>query len=184
MGVFRKVCRWLHRELGYLTVGLTLVYAVSGLAVNHAHQWNANYQHTRSTSRIDPVGTGETPQVTEAVLAALDLGEPIKNTWRAAPDRLQVFVEDATLNVNLLTGEVVREGLVERPVLFELNFLHLNTPKGAWTVVADAYAGILIVLAISGIFLVRGRRGLAGRGGVLMALGFVLPLVYLLLVRS
>ena len=30
-----------------------------------------------------------------------------------------------------------------------------------------------IVLALTGIFLVKGRRGLAGRGGVLMVIGWV-----------
>ena len=33
---------------------------------------------------------------------------------------------------------------------------------------------------LTGIFLVRGRKGLAGRGGVLMGLGFLLPLVYVI----
>ncbi len=183
MRTFRKVCRWLHRELGYLTVGLTLIYAISGLAVNHAHHWNASYRHTASVSHIAPVGTGETPAVTAAVLEALDLDEPVKNTWRAAPDRLQVFIENAKLHVNLVTGEVVREGLSRRPVLFELNALHLNTPKGAWTAIADVYAAILIVLALSGIFLVRGRRGPTGRGGVLMVLGVLLPILYLAWIR-
>lgn len=181
---FRLVCHWLHRELGFLAVGLTLVYAVSGIAVNHAHDWNPNYEHVETTSHISPVTLGETPDVVAAVLQALDLDEPVKNTWRAAPDKLQVFVEDATLTVNLATGEVVRSALVERPVLYELNFLHLNTPKGAWTIIADVYAGVLVVLAVSGIFLVRGRRGLFGRGGVLMVLGFALPLLYLLWIRS
>ena len=50
--------------------------------------------------------------------------------------------------------------------------------------IADAYAGVLIVLALTGIFLVRGRKGLSGRGGLLMALGILLPLVYAIAVRS
>ena len=40
MNGFRKVCRWLHRELGFFAVGLTLVYAISGIAVNHVHHWD------------------------------------------------------------------------------------------------------------------------------------------------
>ena len=76
MRVFRKVCRWLHRELGYLTVGLTLVYAASGLAVNHAHHWNASYRHTEATSHISPVGTGGTPEV------AAGAGDPGAHHWR------------------------------------------------------------------------------------------------------
>ncbi len=80
--------------------------------------------------------------------------------------------------MNLATGEVVRLGHTRRHFLFDVNFMHLNRGRAPWTGIADAYAGVLIVLALTGIFLVRGRRGLAGRGGVLMGLGLVLPLVY------
>lgn len=182
MKTFRAVCRWLHRELGYLTVGLTLVYAISGLAVNHAHHWNPSYARTEIVTQIEPPGTGPTPEVTQQVLARLALDEPVKNTWRASPERLQVFLEDANLDVDLITGTVVREGLSERPLLFEMNFMHLNNGKGAWTAIADVYAAILIVLAISGIFLVKGRKGLVGRGGILMLLGILLPLLYALFI--
>jgi hypothetical protein len=175
---FRAVCRWLHRELGFVAVGLTLVYAISGIAVNHVHHWDPNYQRDRVISTIEPVGTGPTPEVSGQVLDRLDLSEPVKNTWRAAPDRLDVFLEDSKLAVNLVTGEVVREGVAKRPLLYDLNFMHLNTGKGPWTGIADAYAAVLIVLAVSGIFIVRGRKGLKGRGGVLMGAGILLPIVY------
>ena len=38
--------RWnniLHRDIGYLAVGLTVVYAISGVAVNHRADWNPSY---------------------------------------------------------------------------------------------------------------------------------------------
>jgi hypothetical protein len=50
-------------------------------------------------------------------------------------------------------------------------------------VVADSYAVLLALLALTGIFIVRGRKGLAGRGGVLMALGILLPIAYVLVAR-
>ncbi|MEZ4650044.1 MAG: PepSY-associated TM helix domain-containing protein [Candidatus Eisenbacteria bacterium] len=181
MKTFRAVCRWIHREFGYFTVGLTLVYAISGLAVNHAHHWNANYKRTETVQQIEPPGTGPTPEVTQLVLERLALDEPIKNTWRESPEKLQVFLEGASIDVDLVTGQAVREGMTPRPWFYELNFMHLNTGKGPWTVIADAYAAVLILLAISGIFLVKGRKGLAGRGGILMALGILLPIVYVLL---
>jgi hypothetical protein len=43
---------------------------------------------------------------------------------------------------------------------------------------------MLIVMALTGIFLVRGRKGLTGRGGVLMALGFLLPIVFAVISRG
>lgn len=183
MKTFRKICHWLHRELGFVAVGLTLVYAISGIVVNHAHHWDTNYERSHEVFNVEPVGVGPTEEIVPVVLQRLQLAEPVKSTWRAAQDKLQVFLPDGTVTVTLSTGEVVRERFRIRPLLFDLNFMHLNTGKGPWTGIADAYAGVLIILALTGIFLVRGRKGLAGRGGVLMGLGFLLPLVYILMER-
>ncbi len=183
MNKFRNICRWLHRELGFFAVGLTLVYAISGLAVNHAHHWDANYALTTDTFVIEPPGTGPTSEIQELIFARLDLQEPVINTWRASKSEFQVFLEKGELDVNLITGEVLKKGFKKRPLIFDLNFMHLNSGKAPWTGIADAYAGIMIILAVTGIFLVKGRSGLAGRGGVLMGLGLLLPIVYAILLR-
>jgi hypothetical protein len=180
---FRKVCRTLHREFGFLIVGLTLVYAVSGIAVNHAHQWDANYERTQILSSMVPVGAGPTGEIRPLVIERLQLQVPVKNTWRADETTLQVFVEGGGYDVNLVTGVVVQRGFRQRPFLYDLNFMHLNSGKAPWTGIADAYAGLLIVLALTGIFLVTGRRGLVGRGGVMLAVGVMLPVAYALFMR-
>ena len=179
MAGFRAACRWLHRELGFVAVGLTLVYAISGIAVNHAHHWDANRIHTTQSTSIEPPGRGATEDVVPVVLERLQLSVPVKSTWRASPEVIQVFVENSKYSIQLDTGAVLRETVARRPFFYELNFMHLNTGKGPWTVIADGYAALLIVLAVTGIFLVKGRKGLAGRGGVLLAAGVVLPIVYL-----
>ena len=181
MKELRRWSRTLHREFGFFIVGLTLIYAISGLAVNHAHHWDANYQRGTDYSQIEAPGTGPTDEVTPLVLERLALGEPFKNTWRAAPDKLQVFLERATITVDLVTGEVRRDGFRKRPFLYQLNFMHLNSGKGFWTILADVYASILIVMVITGVIMVRGKRGLKGRGGIAMAIGILLPVAYMLI---
>jgi hypothetical protein len=37
---WRKWFRIIHRDFGYLFFGVTLVYAVSGIAINHLDDWN------------------------------------------------------------------------------------------------------------------------------------------------
>lgn len=179
---FRRVCRFLHREFGFLAVGLTLVYAVSGIAVNHVDAWNPNYRLGQSTLEIGGLDPGAADLEAQA-LRRLAPPEPVKATWRSAPDRLLVIVEGATYEIELPGGRTLRRGHVERPFFFDLNYLHLNHAKGAWTWVADAYAGILALLALTGLFLVQGRRGLAGRGGVWLAIGILLPLAWVVVQR-
>ena len=38
-----KFNRITHRDIGYLIAGLTIIYAISGIALNHKHDWNPNY---------------------------------------------------------------------------------------------------------------------------------------------
>jgi hypothetical protein len=76
---------------------------------------------------------------------------------------------------------VIDEGQRPRFFLRMANWLHLNRGKAAWTYVADAYAGGLLFLALSGIFLNAGRKGLFGRGGVLVLLGAAVPILYVTL---
>jgi len=181
---FRKICRTLHRELGFLAVGLTLVYAISGIAVNHAHHWDANYSRTLEQFTIEAPGTGPTDLIKPLVMEQLAIEGPIKSTWRAAPDRFQIFQDGVEYDVNLVTGEVAQHGFARRSLFYDLNFMHLNSGKAPWTGIADVYAGILCVLSLTGIWLVRGGKGLKGRGGVMMALGVALPLIYAVVARA
>ena len=63
------------------------------------------------------------------------------------------------------------------PLLHAVNFLHLNSYKKAWTWVADIYAVSLILLALTGLFMIRGKRKM--RGILLTIVGSLVPLVFL-----
>ena len=39
----RKWSRILHRDIGFFFIGTTLIYAISGIALNHLSDWNPNY---------------------------------------------------------------------------------------------------------------------------------------------
>ena len=40
---WRKLIIATHRDVGYLLAGMTVIYAISGVAVNHVDDWNPNY---------------------------------------------------------------------------------------------------------------------------------------------
>jgi hypothetical protein len=45
---------------------------------------------------------------------------------------------------------------------------------------SDIFAGALIFLAITSFFIVKGWKGAWGRGGVYIALGIIIPIVFLI----
>jgi uncharacterized protein len=167
-----------HRDVGYLAVGLTVVYAVSGVALNHARDWNPSYRIERAARKIDPIAATERDAIVREAIGKLGLEEPPKNAFRPDPETLRLFYAQRTYSVDLPTGSVVIEQTRPRPVLFEMNQLHLNSPKGAWTLVSDVYAVALLVLAVTGLFVLKGRTGIAGRGAWMSAIGAMLPAAY------
>jgi len=180
--------RWnniLHRDVGYVCAGLTIVYVVSGVAVNHVHAWNPTYQVEERTAAIGPLAAPDlaTPEGVRRLLAQLDLPPDYRTTFRPDSASLRIFVENGTVDVDFATGQATVEMVRERPVLGAFNFLHLNHAKKLWTWVADIYAVALGLLAITGLFVLKGKKGITGRGAWLTAAGVVVPVLFLWLYR-
>lgn len=179
----RRINNAIHRDLGYLCFGLTILYALSGIAVNHIGDWNPTYRIERITTAIDTRGFADSPeeQVIKSILEQLGETAKLKNSYRADQHNLKIFLENNNISANLSTGAVHMEKHVKRKILYHANFLHLNHAKKLWTWVADLYAIALGLLAITGLFVLRGKKGLKGRGGILAIAGFIIPLVFILL---
>ena len=178
--------RWnavLHRDLGYLCAGLTIVYAVSGLAVNHRADWNPSYATRAEVRPLEGVDLSEpgSQAFVEGVLSGLGLEERVRGTFRPDATTVQVFLERGTVSVDFVRREATIEKVRERAGLRQANFLHLNQAKKLWTWMADAYAVALLLLAVTGLFVLRGRNGITGRGAWLTAVGVAIPAAFLLL---
>jgi hypothetical protein len=174
---WRGWLRAIHRDVGYLAVGLTLIYAVSGLAINHIDDWDPNFTSYTREREIAPI-SADVPD--DAAIAqartALGVGTP-RSTYRAG-DEIHLEYDDKKLVVYGDSGKVVEQGRKPRFLLRVANWLHYNRGKQAWTYVADAYAVLLLYLAVSGIFMIKGKKGLKWRGAALLALGISVPIVY------
>ncbi|ACY17869.1 PepSY-associated TM helix domain-containing protein [Haliangium ochraceum] len=175
---WRAWLRALHRDAGYLAVGLTVIYAVSGLAINHIDDWNPNFETESLTHQVATPIPAEDDAAVAQVLAALDIDETPTDAYRVADTQLEIYLSGRSLIVETDTGTVFDEA--ERPRFFlrVANWLHYNRGKAAWTYIADGYAVFLLFLALSGMFMLRGRKGLVGRGAVLVTLGAAVPVLY------
>ena len=173
---FRAACRVLHRDLGYLFFGLTIVYAVSGLAINHLRDWNPNYSITRREATISspPPGAPFARADAEAALRAAGIDAPYQSHYFPSPEQTKVFFKGGNATLARSTGRIVTEELRSRPLLHTFNRLHYN-PGVWWTWFADTFSVALIIIAVTGLFLLRGRHGITRRGGLLVAAGVLVP---------
>ncbi len=177
----RAWVRAIHRDAGYFGVGLTLVYALSGLAVNHIADWDPSFRQVASTRQLPAPLPADAEASGKRVVAALGITETPREVYAAGDDAVDIVFERRTLHVTPSTGKVVEEGQSPRFFLRAANWLHLNRGKRAWTLVADSYAMILIYLAVSGLFMIPGRKGLLGRGALIALLGAAVPVGYVVL---
>jgi len=180
---FRKLIRIAHRDLGYIAVALTIIYSISGIAVNHVTDWNPNYSIKKDTLLLgtqlnDSLSSKE---LTSKIVQILSIKDTVKNSFRETPTILNIFFNKKTLSVNLKNGVAIFEHVKSRTIFREVNFLHLNNPKKIWTWIADLFAVSLIVLALTGLFMIKGKKGFNGRGKWFVLIGLLIPLVFLLL---
>lgn len=184
---WRKLVRVLHRDIGYTVTALTLAYAISGLAVNHIDDWNPNYSFETVEVEIGPLPTASPPtgssmdEMEAYVVERLELRpELVKGRFMETQTELRVFFgEGEEVVVDTVTGRGSIKRITTHPVLYEANVLHLNTIKGWWTWVADLFAVSLVVLAVTGLLMIKGRLGFWGRGKWFVAAGLAVPLGFI-----
>lgn len=175
----RKINRAIHRDLGYFFFGMAIIYGLSGIALNHRHQWNPNYIITQYTFQLrSPLAELSGRELSLFFLE--QVGEA--NNYRTqilSGESLRIFIEGGSLNVDLATGRASIEKIRRRPVFYQVNFLHKNTPQRLWTWFSDAFAGGLILLAFTGLFILKGRNGITQRGAIITSVGVIIPIVLL-----
>lgn len=180
MARIRPWLRAIHRDVGYIAVGLTFVYAISGLALNHIEDWRdgdasyRNYQRTHQVGRID----GPDEAVVDELRKKLAITSPPRDVFASDPDHLEITFDKRSLHYDRTSGEVVDDGQEPRFFLQIANWLHLNRGKRGWKYFSDAYAAGLLLLATSGVFMIAGKKGILGRGAVLVLLGILVPVIY------
>lgn len=179
----RLKLRALHRDIGYFAVGLTVIYALSGLAVNHIADWEPNFNEFERTVSLSGSLPADDAQAGAWVARQLEIDEELTDSFRTEDELELIFGSEGTRQVvvDLQTNEALDRGREPRFFLRVANWLHLNRGKKAWTYVADTYAVFLLFLAGSGLFMLPGKKGIRGRGWIFVAAGVAVPAAYVIL---
>lgn len=177
---WRAWLRAIHRDVGYLAIGFTVIYAVSGLAQNHIDDWgDISYKATERTFAIPAIADDvPDPVAIQRVADAAQLGAPTSSL--RAGDEIRLGYADGS-QATAIGTQVIVQSRERRAFIGLANWLHKARGKKAWKYIADGYALLLLYLAGSGIFMIKGRLGLRWRGAVVIAAGVAIPILYVAL---
>jgi hypothetical protein len=177
---WRKINNIIHRDFGYFFFGMTLIYAVSGIALNHIRDWNPSYSIETKEVTVEPgIELNFLNDINvKNVLSQFVNASEYKSHYYPDSTTLKIFYKGGTLTLNTGTNKGLLEDVRRRPIFFEVNFLHYN-PAVSWTYFSDVYSVALILLAITGLFVLKGTNGITGRGAWLTAAGVFIPIIYL-----
>lgn len=177
-----KLIRVTHRDIGYLIAGLTIIYSISGIALNHKNDWNPNYIFdNRSFSTDIPIARESfNDEAARQILESIELEPEFKTFYFPTGNKVTIFLDGGLVQVNALTGEGIVEKISKRPLFYQVNFLHYN-PGRWWKYFSDIFCVALILVTITGLFIVKGRNGITRRGAILTVTGIILPLLFLLI---
>lgn len=184
---WRKLNRNLHRDLGYLFVGLTLIYAISGIALNHLHHWNPDYikeSYAANYSNNYDFSNNREAAI-QNLLDDASIEYPMKSNIISRSGEIKVFLDLGSGS----TGKVIINPIdkyyfvdiqKKRSFFFELDLMHRNNFKKIWTWVSDIYGLGLIILAITGMIILRGKKGFKRYGVWWVAVGIIIPVIILI----
>jgi uncharacterized protein len=178
---WRKYNRAIHRDLGYFFFAMSVIYGLSGIAINHIGDWNPNYVITQKI--IDygqPIDRNISKEEVIKFLEKYGEEDNYKKHFFPNNNLLKVFIDGGSVLVNTRTGQGEIEIIKRRPVFHAVNYLHYN-PKKWWVWFSDAYAIALVLLAVSGLFILRGKNGITRRGAWFTIAGILIPVLFLFL---
>jgi hypothetical protein len=169
-----RALRAIHRDLGFFVVGMSVVYGVSGIFLNHLGEKDPAFRSEQKTVRWPA-------QLSSVELSAAWEADktlpPLKRVMPIDETHSRLFLDGGTGIYNSANGNLDYETHKKRALIYWINRLHYNKAKG-WSPVADFFAGSLILLAISGLFMVKGKKSLAGSGKWYLLIGILIPVIF------
>ncbi len=173
----RRWARIIHRDLGFLMVGVSLVYAISGILLNHMNGKDPAF-HTEEITLQAEKGLSS-QELTYWWNDRKDV-PPLRKILSIDDQHLRLMLDGGVGVYNSDSGMLDYEKHSKRQFVYWINKLHYNKVKG-WSVMADFFAVSLIFFAFSGLIMVKGKNGISGRGKWYLLLGLIIPVLYIVL---
>jgi len=174
---FTKTMRAWHRDLGYLFIGITIIYAVSGILILLKKDGqNPSYREIVTEKKVK---TDLSPDDLKAYWQSnfTDLPElkrviPVDETYK-------IYVKGGLGEYEPYSGKVIVKTFKKILVFKFVNDIHYNSGN-RFTIMGVVYALVLIFFAISGAIMAKGKKGFMKRGVWFMIVGLIIPVLLFL----
>lgn len=173
-----KYLRLTHRYVSFFCTGILALYLISGFMLNHQRE----FTFLRQKIKYSQTYSGQLPQDftdydAKCLLAGIDIDSTLYRKHSVKGDIIEINgTSQLKVSVSRSSGIVEVTKIHRPPFLTALNKLHRN-PNKVWTYFSDISLVLLIILVLTGLFIVPGKKGLWGIGGVLLLIGILIPVI-------
>jgi hypothetical protein len=162
-----------HRDLGYFTVAVALVYGLSGIFLTHKDVFKVIAVHETYLEYTPGMKIAEFAQHWSKTNPALELSKCFTRN-----NAVHFYYKGGKGAYDIETGKTAIESYKTHRLIALLNHLHFNQIKG-WKYVADFFSIALMFLAVSGLVIVKGKKGFKKRGLWIMLAGLAMVAMFL-----
>lgn len=178
-----KFSRILHKDLSFFFAGMVLIYAISGLVMNHRGAINPYYDVKLISFTIKNIDSLKKEKATEASVKNVlkDLGETDNYThsYFQEDQLLKIFLKGGSnVVINTNNGEAQYEKVNKKILIGSMAKLHYN-PQKWWTYFSDAFAIGLIIIVITGFTMMKSKQLIWSRAFIEVILGIIIPLCFI-----
>lgn len=170
-----------HRTLAYFYVGLIISFSISGIILNHRSTWRpARYVSSSKEITIQPIAADS---INDKYVESFTKSQGIKDRmrrFRVEKDELRISYEKNDVEINITSGKGSIETYKKTPLVSQILNLHQDTSNW-WIYYSDVFALAMLTIAITGMFIQKGKFSFKSRGWKLALLGIIFPLIFLFL---
>jgi len=172
-----------HRDIAYFFLGLIIAFSISGIFLNHRQTWHPR-RYSYSVKEITLPAPMMKEQVTDSFITNFTSSQQIADDLRrfAVDDKnnLKISYAMTDVQIDLATGAGKIETYRVTPLLAQMTQLHQDTSKW-WIYYSDIFGLAMFTMAMTGMFIEKGKNSFRRRGWWLALLGLIFPLIFLFL---
>lgn len=190
---FSDIMRSLHRDLGYFVIGLTLIYTITGFILSgrdlgwmeqtYIYEQNLSQniskdefiKKLKKTMKNTEIVTDIHPAIMKYSIKKIKSFE-----FKKEEENVLYFKYKANIiKYNKISGDMIFEIHSYPGFLKKFITAHKSKQKDVWFYLAIMYSIILSFLAISAMFMVKGKYSFPRRGVFIMLSGIALVIAFL-----